>query len=233
MNSTTQLLIPAAGEGLRLGSQGPKALVELEGVPLLVRTLRRFEGFGLLKNPIIVVSASHKAEFERVLDQHFDTKNFSVVEGGKERQDSVSNGLDALASTTEFVVIHDAARVFISEDVIREALEAVAAHGAATVAIPTTDTILQGDDSGFLQATPDRRLLWNCQTPQVFRTDVIKRAYAWAREKGIYATDDASLVRASGSEVKLVAGDGRNVKITRPEDLEFGRYLLRSEEDES
>lgn len=227
---SVQLLMPAAGEGKRLGSKGPKALVDLAGTPLLVRTLRSFESSGFAQNAVIIVPKGETAAFQRVLDDHFPGVSFQLVIGGAERQDSVGNGLAALERSTEIVVIHDAARPFVSAEIIESALHAAEEHGAASVAIPCVDTVLEGDVDGMLVSTPDRSRLWCCQTPQVFRVSVIRHAHEWARERGLGATDDASMVRAAGGAVRLVRGNQRNVKITTPEDMAFGRYLIEHDE---
>lgn len=226
---SVQLLLPAAGEGKRLGSTGPKALVNLAGVPLLVRTLRSFESSGLIENAVVLVPEGHRAAFQRVLDEHFPGVSFRIVVGGAERQDSVDNGLAALERSTEMVAIHDAARPFVSAEMIESALRAAEEYGASTVAIPSVDTILESDEEGMLVSTPERSRLWCCQTPQVFRVSIIREAHAWARDRGLRATDDASMVRAAGGAVRLVEGHRRNVKITTREDMEYGRFLIEQD----
>jgi 2-C-methyl-D-erythritol 4-phosphate cytidylyltransferase len=222
-----QLVIPAAGMGTRLGSQGPKALVELLGAPLLVHTLRRFEPLGIACDAIIVAPAEFLDSFRAAIDAAFREYDIQLVPGGTERQESVDRGLAALAQETQIVVIHDAARPFIGADAVCAAIEAAAAYGAATVAVPAVDTILQANAEAFLESTPDRSLLWACQTPQVFRVEVIREAHARARAEGHLGTDDASLVRRLGGRVKLIPGSAFNFKITRPEDLVFARAVLQ------
>lgn len=223
----TQLLIAAGGIGSRLGAKVPKALVELDGKPLLVRTLDQFGPLGLVASAVVVAPASHTQEIESALSAAYPGDTPKVVAGGNQRQQSVAKGLERLDKDTELVVIHDAARPFVELECIRRAIEAAGECGAATLAIPTVDTILQGDDSGFLAATPDRSLLWQCQTPQVFRADVIRAAHEAARSRAETATDDATLVCHNGGQVKLVEGSRMNVKITTPEDLALADYLVR------
>ncbi|MCC6143581.1 MAG: 2-C-methyl-D-erythritol 4-phosphate cytidylyltransferase [Candidatus Hydrogenedentes bacterium] len=222
-----QLVIPAAGMGTRLGAQGPKALVELLGTPLLVHTLRRFEPLHMACDAVVVAPIEFLDTFQAAIDAAYDDHKIQLVPGGAERQESVDRGLAALRSDTEIAVIHDAARPFIGAEAVRAAIEAAAEFGAATVAVPAVDTILQADADAFLESTPDRSQLWSCQTPQVFRVEVIREAHARARAEGHLGTDDASLVRRLGGRVKLVPGSAFNFKITRPEDLVFARAVLQ------
>lgn len=223
----TQLLIPAAGPGARLGAEGPKALVDLAGRPILARALERFAPFNLISGAVVVVPKEWRARFEAALALAFPSVPFTLVDGGAVRQESVSNGLAALDPETEIVVIHDAARPFVSEQAIRSAIEAAAAEGAATVAVPSVDTILESDDAGYLASTPERGRLWACQTPQAFRVETIRVAHAAARHAGYTGTDDASLVQRNGGKVKLVEGAAFNRKITTPEDLVFAQWVVR------
>jgi len=223
----TRLLVAAGGIGARLGLGGAKALVEIAGKPMLVRTLEQFTGVGLLDDAVIVVPGGHEAAFEQALTSAFPSSQFTLVAGGAERQMSVSNGLETLDAATEIVVIHDAARPFVTETSIRASIEAAEADGAATAAIPSVDTILRADSDAYLIDTPDRQALWACQTPQTFQIDVIRRAHESARRDGYLATDDASLVRRAGGRVKLVMGSPLNFKITTPTDLALAECVVK------
>lgn len=213
--------------GTRLGSDRPKALVDLAGKPLLVWTLERFSPLDLVDGAVVVVPPGRQEEFAGVLDRSFPGFHFSLAPGGAERQVSVAHGLDALAAETDIVVIHDAARPFVTEASIRESIRAAGLHGAATVAIPTVDTILEADDDQHLVDTPDRRNLWQCQTPQTFRVSVIRSAHESARFEDFMGTDDASLVRRLGAKVKLVMGSPLNFKITTPTDLALAEHIAQ------
>jgi 2-C-methyl-D-erythritol 4-phosphate cytidylyltransferase len=225
-----QLMVPAAGQGERLGQGLPKALVEIGGEPLLCVTLARFESLGLLESAVIVIAPESRSTFRAVLDDAFPGRAFQLVDGGHERQQSVWNGLEALDSSTEVVVIHDAARPFVGHDSIRESIRGAEEVGAATVAIPCVDTILCSDDSGFLESTPERSRLWSCQTPQTFRVEVVRAAHRKAAEHNWTAADDATLVRASGGMVKLVEGSRENIKITTPGDIAYAAFLMERDE---
>ncbi|MBN2310037.1 MAG: 2-C-methyl-D-erythritol 4-phosphate cytidylyltransferase [Candidatus Hydrogenedentes bacterium] len=223
----TQLLVAAAGMGLRLGSQGPKGLVDLAGKPMLVRTLERFSGLGLTAGGLIVVPQGREGQFQELLAASFPGTPFTLVAGGRERQESVWNGLARLDDDTEIVVIHDAARPFVAAESVQASIDAAAEWGAATVAIPAVDTILVGDSGGFLADTPDREALWACQTPQTFRVDCIRAAHEHARRHGFLGTDDASLVRRAGGKVKLVMGTPLNLKVTTPGDLALAAAIVK------
>lgn len=222
-----RLLIPAAGLGARLGCNSPKALVPLGGRPMLVRTLERFASLGLLEGAAITVPPGHEAEFREVLAAAYPGIPFALVPGGAERQDSVCRGLDALDADTGIVVIHDAARPFVSAESVRASIDAAAECGAATVAVPCIDTILQADAGQYLIDTPDRRTLWACQTPQTFRVEVIRAAHDAARRDRFTGTDDASLVRRTGERVRLVLGTPLNFKVTTPADLAIAESVIR------
>jgi len=225
----TQLLIPAAGMGARLGCKGPKALVELVGKPILVRTLERLALIGLLDSAVIMTPPEWCGAFADMLSRSFPGKGVTVGPGGAQRQDSVRLGLELLSPQTEVVVIHDAARPFVPLDSVKASIEAAGECGGATVAIPSTDTVLQADENDYLVDTPDRRFLWMCQTPQTFRVSVIRKAHAQAVRDEYAGTDDATLVRRTGAPVKLVMGSPTNIKITTPADLAWAAQFIREE----
>lgn len=212
--------------GTRLGADVPKALVPVAGEPLIVRTLRRFATLELVEGAVITVPPEHRDAIKTAVTAAFAGREFLFVNGGAERQLSVGNGLDALDPATEIVVIHDAARPFVSSESIAGSIKAAAQHGAATVAIPASDTILAADDERFLFDTPDRSRLWACQTPQTFRVPVIREAHTRARQEGLLATDDASLARQYGARVQLVMGSPLNFKVTTAGDLALAECVI-------
>lgn len=226
---STRLILPAAGMGLRMGCGGPKALVDLGGRPMLAATLDRFHGLDIAPPVIITAPAQGLPLFGAALQEAGPLPPWRLVAGGADRQESVGLGLAALAGDAEVVVIHDAARPFVSVQSILDAITAARAHGAATVAVPVVDTILEADADAFLNATPDRSRLWACQTPQAFRLEVILEAHRRAAAEGHRGTDDASLVRRMGMPVKLVRGTPENIKVTTPFDLRTARWMVREE----
>lgn len=225
-----QVLIPAAGMGTRLGAEMPKALLPLGGIPLIARALAPFHTIGVADDAIITTPPGSEPEFESVLRRAFPGLQFTCVAGGTERQDSVMRGLDALNADTNIVAIHDAARPFVQASAIQASIDAAAEYGAATVAIPSSDTILVGDNDSFLVDTPDRSCLWACQTPQTFRVEVIREAHVRARREGLDVTDDATLVQRTGcGRPKLVMGSTANLKITTPGDLVIAEAIIAKE----
>jgi 2-C-methyl-D-erythritol 4-phosphate cytidylyltransferase len=183
----------------------------------------------LLSDAIITAPESHLKPFQDLIDKEFANESIRAISGGEERQDSVKAGLAQLSAATKTVVIHDAARPFIAEEIISNVIRSSQETGAATVAIPCTDTILISKEETWLDQTPDRKTLWACQTPQVFSVNLIRHAIQNASNEDFVGTDDASLVRRSGGEVRLVQGSPINMKITTQEDLEYAEYLLEKE----
>jgi len=152
-----------------------------------------------------------------------------VVQGGAERQDSVAAGLARVDAAADLVIVHDAARPFVSLACLTACVEAAAAGGAAIVAVPAHDTVKRVDASGVIVDTPDRRTIWLAQTPQVFRFALLRRAYEQAQHDGFVGTDDASLVERLGAPVRVVPGEPRNRKITTPDDLLWAESHLRAQ----
>ena len=158
------------------------------------------------------------------------SKLVKIVPGGRERQDSVRNGLEAVEEGIDLIAVHDGVRPFVSEKTICEAIKAAAEHGAASVGVPVKDTIKTAGTGGsaerIVEKTLDRKSLWITQTPQVFRTEIIREAYRRAYDDGYYGTDDAALVERIGLPVVMVPGTYENIKITTPEDLAYGEFIL-------
>jgi 2-C-methyl-D-erythritol 4-phosphate cytidylyltransferase len=150
--------------------------------------------------------------------------------GGKERQDSVKNGLDALGQTLDvddIVIIHDAVRPMVSEELIDKTIDECRIHDAATLGVPVKDTLKAVSKDGWIYETPDRKHFWLSQTPQAFKKGIIFEAYKRAYEENFYGTDDAALVERIGISVRMVFGSYKNIKITTPEDIVFAEYLLK------
>jgi len=155
----------------------------------------------------------------------------TVVAGGAERQDSVANGLAAVADDVEIVLIHDGVRPFIKHDVIKRSIECARDTGACVVAMPLKETIKRVDEAGRVEETVDRSTLWGAQTPQVFRYDIIREAFDKAEREGFYGTDDTMLVERMGLSVSVVEGDYNNIKITTTEDLAIAEAIARNWEE--
>lgn len=220
-------LIVAAGKGTRMGPKVDKLFLEVAGRPVLAHTWEQFDRCREIAQIIIVVREGLQ-ETVRSLASKFDfKKNFAIVLGGSERQDSVWNGLEALDPASEIVAIQDAARPCTSEDLIVATIAAAREVGASVAAQPVTDTVKQSQDGRLVERTLDRSTLWAVQTPQTFRVEVIRRAMSEVRRKGLSVTDDTAACEFIGQAVRLVVGREPNPKVTRPEDLAYIEFLLR------
>lgn len=219
----TGVILAAAGEGKRLGSRLPKALVPLAGKPLFLHSLRTFAALPFVKEIAVVLPAEWveriRASYGRRLKA---LKVTTLVPGGARRQDSVRIGLEALS--TPVVLVHDAARPLITPQAIRAVAEKAAWGGAAVLAHPAVDTIKIADARGRVVETPDRSLLWHAQTPQGFRRKVFLNAYKVNGDRD--ATDDVQLVERAGGTIWIVRGESTNFKVTTPEDLVRAEKLL-------
>jgi 2-C-methyl-D-erythritol 4-phosphate cytidylyltransferase len=221
-------LILGAGQGKRMGGRVSKQFLEVEDRPLLAYTLDKFQGHALIEE-IIVVTQEEDIDYcwQKIIYRYNFTKVNKIVSGGKERQDSVYQGLLALPDDTEWVVIHDGVRPLISMSVITNALTKAQEKGAAIVGVPAKDTIKVVQPNLMVEETPKRETLWQVQTPQVFKKELIVKAYRQAVKLGWQGTDDASLVEKLGVPVFVVRGDYNNLKITTPEDLVYFKEILR------
>lgn len=217
-------VVPAAGSGQRLGSVSlglPKALVPLSGRPLIAHTVTRLIESFTFDGIVIPYPPAWAEHFQKL---HFPP-HVVVTEGGATRQQSVRKGLEVLGSIADesIILVHDAARCFVSKDILVRAVEAARRHGAVTVAIPSSDTLKQVDQVRTIVGTLDRSTIWRTQTPQVFHWRILKQALGRSIQD---TTDEASLVEAI-HPVVCVEGSEENFKITYPIDLSFAEYLLR------
>jgi 2-C-methyl-D-erythritol 4-phosphate cytidylyltransferase len=220
-------IIVAAGKGTRMGGQVDKLFLELNGCPIMVHTWRRYDEAGCIDEIRVVVRDGMQSAFAALAEKHGFRKPFQLVAGGKERQDSVWNGLEALSPEAEIVAIQDAARPCTSQALIAATVAAAHETGAAVAAQPVTDTIKESHDGKLIERTLDRSRLWAVQTPQTFRVDIIRRALAAVRQRGLLVTDDTAACELIGQPVQLVVTPEPNPKVTRPEDLAFVEAMLQ------
>lgn len=221
-------IIPAAGQGKRMGMGQNKVYLTLGDETILGLTVKFFEQIPEVEEIIVVVRADEVESVEREICAPGELhKPCKVIVGGKERQDSVQAGLAVLSHISDFVLIHDGARPLITTELVQSALRVAEEKGTAVLAVPVKDTIKVVNSTGYVEGTPERATLRAVQTPQIFRRDLIVRAYEHAKEMGILGTDDASLVEAMGEPVFLVEGSYENLKITTPEDLLLAEEILR------
>jgi 2-C-methyl-D-erythritol 4-phosphate cytidylyltransferase len=222
-------MIVAAGQGTRMGPDIDKLFRTVAGRPLIAHTWRIFDEAAFIDELVIVVRAGMQTAFADVARQFGFKKTFRLTVGGKERQDSVWNGLQALAPATDLIAIQDGARPCTSPDLLRDTIAAAREIGAAVAAQRVADTIKESDGGLLVARTIDRSRLWSVQTPQTFRVDVIRRALSAAREKGLHLTDDTAACELIGQPVKLIECASPNPKATSPADLPYLESLLRAQ----
>ncbi len=219
------VVIPAAGIGKRMNSATPKQFLLLNGEPILSHTIQIFEHHPLVSEIIIVTNEQSMAFVTELVTRGSFHKVKDIILGGKERQDSVHQGV--LATRAEWVFVHDAVRPFVSEGSINDiATSLMAGKQAVTLAVPVKETVKQVDSSGKITQTLDRASLWSTQTPQAFSRQLLLKAHQYAVEQNLAATDDAMLVETMGEMVYVVKGEYTNIKITTPEDLIIGEAIL-------
>jgi 2-C-methyl-D-erythritol 4-phosphate cytidylyltransferase len=221
-------IIVAAGKGTRMGPNVDKTFLEISGRPVIAHTWQRFADAKCIDEIILVIRDGMQPAFQELAEKFLLKKPFRLVVGGKERQDSVWNGLEAVSPKTEIVAIQDAARPCTSKALIEATIAAARETGAAVAAQPMTDTVKESADGKFIQRTLDRSQLWSVQTPQTFRLEVIRRALAEVRRQGAAVTDDTAACDLIGQPVRLVVSAQPNPKVTRPEDLPYLSVLLQN-----
>lgn len=222
-------LIPAAGMGKRMGASVNKQYLQLNDMPIVARTISVFEHSSLIDAVYLVIPADEIPYCRKhVVELYGFTKIAAIVPGGRERQNSVLNGLNAMrahVADDDIVLIHDGVRPLITESILAESIRAARLHDGALTAVPVKDTIKTVRD-GIVCGTPPRESLWQAQTPQSFRFGKILAAHCSAEAAGFMGTDDASLIERAGGEVHIINGDYRNIKITTPEDLILAEAFL-------
>jgi 2-C-methyl-D-erythritol 4-phosphate cytidylyltransferase len=220
-------LIVAAGKGTRMGPNIDKLFLDLNGCPVVGHTWRTFDSCKLIDEIVMVVREGMQGGFAELQADLGLTKRVRFVAGGKERQDSVWNGLCSLSDNSEIVAIQDAARPCTSQELIAATIDAARETGAAVAAQSMIDTVKESEDGVMVSKTLDRSRLWTVQTPQTFQISIIRRALAEVRKRGLTVTDDTAACELIGTQVRLVASAAPNPKVTRPEDLPYIEMLLR------
>jgi 2-C-methyl-D-erythritol 4-phosphate cytidylyltransferase len=218
-------------------SSPSKQFTELGGTPILVHTLRRFAKSPEITEIVVALRKAEIAPFRSRLEREAPeilTKKTVLLEGGESRQQSVANALAAVsASADDIVLVHDAVRPFVTEEMIHEVIAAATKYGAAIAGVPAVDTVKQVErtaEGALIRATIPRERIVMAQTPQGFRHSVLKKAFDEATADGFVGTDEGSLVERSGQPVAVVMGSPRNIKITTPSDLELAEFYLRTGE---
>lgn len=223
-------LIPAAGRGVRFGSNENKIFAPLLGRPLLGWTLQAFADCSAITSIVLIGSKEDLPRLREIGEQYGGGKLYAVVEGGDDRQTSVRRGLDACPDDAEFVAVHDAARPCVTTRLIQAAVATAFESDAVTVALPLTDTLnrFAVDRSAhlFIEGPLERKSTCAIQTPQVFRTALLRQEHRKAFSDNITVTDDASVIRSRGQRVRMVLGSPENIKVTRPEDIALAEAIL-------
>ncbi len=219
-------IIAAAGQGSRIGGDRAKQFLELDGIPVIVHTVRRFEACAAIDEVIVVLPAEETAGFLSLAKGFGLRKVSRVVAGGATRAESVRRGLEVVPEGTEIVAVHDGVRPLVTPDEIARTMDSARAGGAAILVAPVTDTIKEVS-GGRIVGTPPRAKLRRALTPQCFRYDILKQAYDHLDRFEGEITDDSTLVERLGAPITLVDGDSRNIKITRPEDIAVAEALLK------
>lgn len=235
-------VIVSAGKGRRFGGKVPKQLIDLEGMPVWLRAARPFFLLDAVKGVVVVVPKNRVASVRKILRGLGVKKPVRVVPGGKERQDSVKEGLKAVRTLNRalskmkgswrdpgdpVVLIHDGARPLVDPALIRRVIQAARKYGAVVPGLIPENTIKLVNERGVIQQTFDRSRLRKVQTPQAFRLSIILEAYRLLSRKHFVVTDDASLVERIGFPVRVVAGDPKNLKITTRTEISAARAILR------
>ncbi|GAB4228824.1 MAG: bifunctional 2-C-methyl-D-erythritol 4-phosphate cytidylyltransferase/2-C-methyl-D-erythritol 2,4-cyclodiphosphate synthase [Deltaproteobacteria bacterium] len=223
------VIVVAGGTGRRMGSAVPKQFLSVGGRPLLDRTLSSISAASRVDAVVLVLPAGTPPESMDAYRKF--PKVIAVVGGGEQRQDSVRNGLAAVPEEARVVLVHDAVRPFATPGLFDRCVEQALLHGAAVPVIPMRDTVKTWDKAAGTLVTRDRSEFLRAQTPQGFRAEILREAYALAARNGWTGTDDASLVEASGRPVVALSGEEENLKVTLPGDLRMAAGLLSEEPD--
>ena len=228
-------ILPAAGMGTRMGADTPKQFLELDGVPIVILSLRRIASSELITDIIVATRENGMARLDQQIRGEHWKQNVRLVRGGNSRQESVGRALREIPSDTEMVVVHDAVRPFVTREQIARVIEEARRCHAAILGVPAMDTVKEvkraslPEDVALITATVPRERVVLAQTPQAFSAKLLKEAFARAQADGVSASDEAGLVERLGHEVHVVLGSERNIKITRPADMELARFYLERE----
>ena len=229
MSERNTAIVLAAGQGKRMHSKVQKQFLEIQGYPVLYYSLRCFQESPLIQD-IILVTGEESISYckEEIVQKYGFTKVSAVIPGGKERYDSVYAGL-CECRDCEYVLIHDGARPFVTEEILKRGLQKVKETGACVLCMPSIDTVKLSDEEGDVKETPNRKCVWTIQTPQIFSYSLIREAHDSIRQKDMSKiTDDAMVVeQETGAKVALAEGSYQNIKITTPEDLDIAEAFLK------
>ena len=233
--SRVAAILPAAGMGTRMGAGVPKQLLELDGTPLVIFTLKRLAACTAITDFFISTRAENVVLLQDKAAKCGVGRPIKVIHGGETRQQSVENALAQVDPTTEIVLVHDAVRPFVAKEQVERVIAEARNRGAAILGIPAIDTVKEvkraslPEDVALITATIPRERIVLAQTPQAFSYSLLRDAFRKAKEDGVTGSDEAQVVERLGHDVFAVLGSQRNLKITRPEDMELARFYLEQE----
>lgn len=228
-------ILPAAGMGTRMGAEMPKQFLELDGLPIVLFTLRRLAACAAVSEFLIAMQPDGATAVQQRAASLGGGRPVRIVRGGDTRQESVAQALREVSAETELVLVHDAVRPLVTQEQVERVIAEARACGAAILGIPALDTVKEvkrgslPEDVALINSTIPRERIVLAQTPQVFRCDLLKQAFARAQQDGFTGSDEAVLVERLGETVHVVQGSERNLKITRPADLALARFYLEQE----
>jgi len=223
------VIIPAAGRGTRMGKSINKQYISLDQKSILTHTIIAFDNCPYIDEILVVVANNEEKLFkDKVLKEYKIRKPYKIVVGGSTRQESVYNAVKKVDKRCTIISVHDGARPLISNKEIINTVLGAKKYGGCVLGVPVKETVKKSDGNGFVSDTVERSLLYNIRTPQVFKADILRKAYENAEEKNILGTDDSFLVEQNGGKVKIIKGSYNNIKITTPEDLIYAQEILSS-----
>jgi 2-C-methyl-D-erythritol 4-phosphate cytidylyltransferase len=228
-------ILPASGLGTRMGAEMPKQFLVLDGTPIVLHSLRRLASCPLITDIVIATRPDVVESLQATIRSEKFKQNVSVVRGGDSRQESVAAALREVPEDAEIILVHDAVRPFVTVDQITRVIEEARKCQAAILGIPAMDTVKEvkraslPEDVALITGTIPRERVVLAQTPQVFSAKLLRAAFARAEADGVNASDEAGLVERLGHDVHVVLGSERNIKITRPADMELARFYLELE----
>ena len=218
-------IILASGTGTRLNKETPKQFLKIFGLTILERTINVFEKSDYIDSIILVINPDHKEIVEKILEQNLYKKHIKLVFGGNTRKESSQNGIFSVEDDNANVFIHDCARPFLSEDIIKNCSLALKTHSAVAVAIPATDTIIEVQN-GIIKNIPERTSLMRIQTPQCFRLALIKKAYEMSKNDYNFTDDCGLIIKHNLADIHIINGDTHNIKITHPTDIYLAEKII-------
>ena len=228
----TSALILAAGSSTRMGDGVSKQFLSVGGIPVVVRTIQQFDKSEFVNEIIIVCKKNEIDLYSGFAEKYGISTPIKIIEGGSTRQESARRGSDAVDHRAKYIAIHDAARCLVTEEMIARVCHSafISRDRGAILAIKATDTVKIADKGAFIESTPERKLVWQAQTPQVFPLNAYRAAAYIARDEEFEGTDDASLLEHIRFPVKLVEGSRENLKVTEPIDICIAEAILKSRE---